>query len=136
MGEPDSLKDAERRYSALGSILGLDKSIRFCAIVDSLGHIVYSKARKDLKPLLTEQEFERYALLAAIRHRTRTVLEEKLGRADCSATYYEKVILAAIPLGDHSLLIMSVDTSVKNFQQVMYKVRGWIARYNNKSAIT
>ena len=89
-----------------------------------------SRARKDLKPLLTTEEFERYALLASIRHRTRTVLEEKLGSAECSATYYEKVILVAIPLGDYRLLIMSMDANVKNFQQVMHKVLGLIATYD------
>jgi hypothetical protein len=37
-------------------------------------------------------------------------------------TYYEKVILASIPLADDDLVLVTVDSTVKNFQVVMRKV--------------
>jgi hypothetical protein len=115
------------QYSGIpDQVLQLDRSIRFCAVVNKLGYVVNSKARANLKPLLNAEEFRRCALLVAIRHKTRTVLEEKLGRAQCVVTYYEKVILASMPLADNDLLLVTVDASAKNFQGIMRKVLGLI----------
>jgi hypothetical protein len=53
--------------------LPLDKSIRFCAVVNKLGYIIASKYRNNLNPLMTFEETEKYALFATIRHSTRQV---------------------------------------------------------------
>jgi hypothetical protein len=108
--------------------LQLDKSIRFCAVDNRLGCVVDSKARANLQPLLTAEELGRFALIAAIRHRTRTILEEKLGKSQCVVTYYEKVILASIPLANDDLLPMTVDATT-NFQVIMRKVLRLLRRY-------
>jgi hypothetical protein len=110
-------------------ILRLDMSIRFCAVVNRLGYVVDSRSRANLQPLLTVEEFGRFALIAAIRHRTRTVLEEKLGRSQCVVTYYEKVILASMPLANDDLLLVTVDATIKNFQVIMRKMLRLLRRY-------
>ena len=43
--------------------------------------------------------------------------------------YHEKVILASMPLGDHELVLITVDVTVKNFQVIMRKVTKFIRRY-------
>ncbi|AFU60004.1 MAG: hypothetical protein QXX64_01975 [Nitrososphaera sp.] len=68
-------------------------------------------------------------LFVSIRHRTRTVLEEKLGRAQCVVMFYEKVILASMPLADNDLVLVTVDTSARNFQDIMRKVLKLIGKY-------
>jgi hypothetical protein len=65
----------------------------------------------------------------SIRHRTRTVLEEKLGRAQCIAMYYEKVVMGSMPLTDNDLVLVTVDATTKNFQVIMRKVLRLISRY-------
>lgn len=110
-------------------VLRLDRSIRFCAVVNRFGYVVNSRARANLKPLLTPEEFDRCALLVAIRHRTRTILEEKLGRAQCVVTYYEKVIIASMPLADNDLVLVTVEADTKNFQGIMRKASRLISRY-------
>lgn len=112
-------------------ILRLDRSIRFCAVVDRLGYIIDSEVRADLEPLLTREELDKCALLVSIRHRTRTVLEEKLGRAQCGVTFYEKVILASMPLADNDLVLVTVDATTMNFQGIMRKVLKLISKYGS-----
>jgi hypothetical protein len=57
------------------------------------------------------------------------VLEEKLGRAECIVMYYEKVIMASMPLADNDLVLVTVDANVKNLQTIMQKVLMLIRRY-------
>jgi hypothetical protein len=117
------------RYSGMPErILRLDRSIRFCAVVDRLGYIVESRARANLEPLLTAEEMARCVLLASIRHKTRTVLEEKLGKAQCGVTYYEKVVLASMSLADNDLVLVTVDNAA-DFQSIMRKVQRLISRH-------
>jgi hypothetical protein len=37
-------------------------------------------------------------------------------------TYYEKVIVGSMPLADDDLLLITVDSTAKNFQLIMRKV--------------
>ena len=57
------------------------------------------------------------------------MLEEKLGRAECIVMYYEKVIMASMPLADNDLVLVTVDANVKNLQTIMQKVLMLIRRY-------
>ena len=106
-------------------VLQLDRSIRYCAVGKKLGSVLNSEVRANLNPLLKPEGFRKCALLA-IRHKTRTGLEEKLGRAWCVVAYYEKVILASMELADNDLLLVTVDARAKNFQGIMRKVLGLI----------
>lgn len=109
-------------------ILRLDRSIRFCAVVDRLGYVVDAKARANLEPLLTAEEMDRCALLVSLRYRTRTAFEEKLGRAQCMVTYYEKVIMASMSLADNDLVLVTVDNAA-DFQSIMRKVQRLISKH-------
>lgn len=91
-------------------------------------YIVDARARANLNPLLTAEEMDRCALLVSIRHRTRTVLEEKLGRAQCLVTYYEKVVVASMPLAENDLVLVTVDATA-DFQPIMRKVLRLIGKY-------
>jgi hypothetical protein len=55
-------------------------------------------------------------------------LEEKLGRAECVVTYYEKVILASMPLADNDLVLLTIDATARNFQGIMRKVLRLISK--------
>jgi len=80
------------------SIIALDKSIRFCGVVDRLGHIVAYKYREGLTPLMTYEETVKNALFSVIRHSTRQSWESKMVRTLYSITRYERLTRASIPL--------------------------------------
>lgn len=100
-------------------MLPADKSIRFCAITNKLGYIIASKYRKDLKPLMTIDETERYALFATIRHSTRQAWESKIGKVQYTLTRYELLVRATVPLTNNHLLLLSFDVDTKDIDTIM-----------------
>lgn|GEM_PF-3083251 len=80
------------------SIIALDKSIRFCGVVDRRGHIIAYKCREGLTPLMTYEETVKNALFFVIRHSTRQSWESKMVRTLYSITRYERLTRASIPL--------------------------------------
>jgi hypothetical protein len=100
-------------------MLPLDKSIRFCAVSNKLGYIVASKYRKNLKPLMTLEETERYALFATIRHSTRQVWESKIGKVRYTLTRYDLLVRVTVPLANNHLLLLSFDADSKNVDSIM-----------------
>jgi hypothetical protein len=114
-------------------ILPLDKSIRFCAVTNKLGYIIASKYRKNLKPLMTFEETERYALFATIRHSTRQAWEGKIGKAQYSLTRYELLVRVTVPLLDSHLLLISFDVDTKNIDCIMTdKVLPLVEKFNTQ----
>ena len=94
------------------SIIALDKSIRFCGVVDRLGHIIAYKYREGLTPLMTYEETVKNALFSVIRHSTRQSWESKMGRTLYSITRYEHLTRASIPTEYSHLLLVSFDADV------------------------
>ena len=99
--------------------MSLDRSIRYCAVIDKLGHILVQQYRENLQPLLTEKESERNALLAAIRYHTRQSWEIKLGKLEYSVSRYHNAIRATIPFAENHLLLVSFDSGTSNFDTVI-----------------
>lgn len=101
------------------AVLSLDKSIRYCAIVDRLGYITAQKYRQHLQPVMTAEESRRYALQATIRQSTRSTWDTKLGKSLYSCTRYEHLVRVAIPLADNHLLLLSCDAETKNIDSLV-----------------
>jgi hypothetical protein len=91
-------------------ILELNKNIRFAGVVDKFGKMAMSEYRKGLVPLLSREQAMSSVLQASIRMGSRKVLQASLGKIVYSLSLYEKVVMASMPLGDHSLLMISLET--------------------------
>ena len=117
--ESDGKSDGYGYQSLPELILPLDKSIRFCAVANKLGYMIASKYRKNLKPLMTVEETERYALFATIRNSTRQAWEGKIGKVQYAITRYELLTRATVPLLDGHLLLLSFDVEAKNIDGIM-----------------
>lgn len=97
----------------------LDKSIRFCCVVDRLGHILSYRYRDGLTPLMTYEETRKNALLSVIRHSTRQSWERKMGRTLYSITRYEHLTRASIPMPAKGLLLVSFDAEVSEVDRLI-----------------
>jgi hypothetical protein len=107
-------------YESLpGLVLTLDKSIRFCGITNKLGYFIANRFREGLKPLMTIEETERYALYATIRHSTRQPWESKIGKVRYTITRYELLTRVTVPLAKGHLLLLSFDVNSKNIDTIM-----------------
>jgi hypothetical protein len=105
-------------------IISLDKSIRFAGIAGMMGKVVAQEFRKDLIPLLLNEEVENSVIKSVLRMRTREDYEEKLGRAIYTFTLYEKVKRASIPLEhrDYAILMVSFDKQASHEDIIMNKI--------------
>jgi hypothetical protein len=109
-------------YSFANTILNIDKSIRWVGITNNEGLIINEKYRKELTPLLTEEENEEYASNAISRQRTRIKFEQKIGKLIYAFGKYEKLNRATIPINNNYFLLLSMDKDVNFDQLIMNKI--------------
>lgn len=102
-------------------VLRLSKTIRHCAVIDKTGNVVAGKARKNLQPLLTNENSHRQSLQAAMRHFSTPSWAHNLGNLYYNASRYEKVIGATIPFQDNYLLLVSFDYNADSFDKIIMK---------------
>ena len=106
-------------YSFTSTILHIDKSIRWIGITNNEGLIINEKYRKEVSPLLTEEENEEYASNAISRQRTRVKFEQKIGKLIYAFGKYEKLNRATIPINSNYFLLLSMDPQDVNFDQII-----------------
>lgn len=106
-------------YSFTSTILHIDKAIRWVGITNKEGLIINEKYRKDMSPLLTEEENEEYASNAISRQRTRSKFEQKIGKLIYAFGKYEKINRATIPIDGNYFLLLSLDSDELDFDQII-----------------
>lgn len=106
-------------YSFTSTILQIDKAIRWVGITNKEGLIINEKYRKDMSPLLTEEENEEYASNAISRQRTRSKFEQKIGKLIYAFGKYEKINRATIPIDGNYFLLLSLDSDELDFDQII-----------------
>ncbi|HEX7258931.1 MAG TPA: hypothetical protein VF242_12815 [Nitrososphaeraceae archaeon] len=106
-------------YSFTSTILHIDKSIRWIGITNKEGLIINEKYRKEISPLLNEEENEEYASNAISRQRTRIKFEQKIGKLIYAFGKYEKLNRATIPINSSYFLLLSMDPQDVNFDQII-----------------
>jgi len=98
-------------------VLEKDHFIRFAGISNHLGHLVATAYRKDLVPLMTQEETARYSVQAAIRAATRDAFEARIGELKFSISRYAKLVRATIPIKSSGkskfLLLLSFDVDAE-----------------------
>ena len=109
-------------YSFTNTILNIDKSIRWVGITNNEGLIINEQYRKELTPLLTEEENEEYASNAISRQRTRIKFEQKIGKLIYAFGKYEKLNRATIPINNNYFLLLSMDKDINFDQLIMNKI--------------
>ena len=115
--------DYEFVYAFSKQILNLHGSIRWIGVANKFGVLVNVEQRQDLHPLLSEEENEEYASATVTRQKTRTQFEPKVGKLVYAAARYQKLNRATIPINDEYYLLISLDTDLKNFDDlIMEKV--------------
>lgn len=119
-------------------VISLDDSIRFAGISDKEGKLLAVTERKNLKPLLSDEERAQYAITAATRQYTRLRWEYHLGRIHYASSRYEHLARATIPIADanstlYYVLLLSFDPDILNLHQlitstIIPRIRKWKKR--------
>ena len=125
--------DYEFLYAFGKEVLKLDKSIRWIGIANKFGILLNAEHREGLKPLMTEEENEEYALRTVSRHKTRLTFREKTGNLIYAFGRYERLNRATIIINENYYLLVALDVEVKNFDEtIMNKIIPLVEKEKDK----
>jgi hypothetical protein len=124
--------DYEFVYSFSEELLNLDNSLRWIGISNKYGVLINVEQRKDLEPLMSDEESEEYAAAAVSRYRTRVKFQTKIGKLDYAVGRYENVTRITIPISNDYFLLLTIDKE-KNYDDVVKeKIIPFINRNRNR----
>jgi hypothetical protein len=86
-------------------IMNLDPKIRMVTICDSSGKIMFSDHKPGVTNLLTLDESKKSLEMAVNAWKTRSQLEDKLGKGHYVLGEYDKIKRITMPYGEHLLYI-------------------------------
>jgi hypothetical protein len=124
--------DYEFVYSFSEELLNLDNSLRWIGISNKYGVLINVEQRKDLEPLMSEEESEEYAAAAVSRYRTRVKFQTKIGKLDYAVGRYENVTRITIPISNDYFLLLTIDKEKNYDDMVKEKIIPFINRNRNR----
>lgn len=124
--------DYEFVYSFSEQLLNLDNSLRWIGISNKYGVLINVEQRKDLEPLMSEEESEEYAAAAVSRYRTRVKFQTKIGKLNYAVGRYENVTRITIPISNDYFLLLTIDKEKNYDDMVKEKIIPFINRNRNK----
>ena len=124
--------DYEFVYSFSEELLNLDNSLRWIGISNKYGVLINVEQRKDLEPLMSDEESEEYAAAAVSRYRTRVKFQTKIGKLDYAVGRYENVTRITIPISNDYFLLLTIDKEKNYDDMVKEKIIPFINRNRNR----
>ena len=99
--------DFENFYN---QIIKIDNSIHYAVILSKNGEKMFGGYRKDMDPILQEDELKMVHFYAVQRWDTRKNIEHRIGKTKYSMGEYEKMKRFAFPINDRYLLMVHTYT--------------------------
>ena len=91
--------------------MDFDESIRFAAVCDKNGEILWNSQRKGLKNIISLDDTKKTLKRALNAWQERSTITDKVGRGLYVIAAYEKIKRITIPLTNNNLLFISVDNT-------------------------
>ncbi|MGI9566534.1 MAG: hypothetical protein ACR2LL_05920 [Nitrosopumilus sp.] len=114
----------EKHENLLNMLMDFNKSIRFAAIYDKKGQILWHSQREGVKNIVPYEETKQTLLRTIPAWEENLKVTNDVGSGLYSITSYEKIKRISIPLDDEKLLFISINnelsskTKTKNYGQV------------------
>ena len=112
-------------YSGFLEVLMMsNKKVRFSAICNLEGKLLFQKRREDIRELFSLEETQKQLSGTIDSWKSRSEIKEKIGKPMYSITSYEKIKRMTIPIDDAHLLFISMDNKeeeVEKFRNINIK---------------
>ena len=95
----------------LNMLMDFNDSIRFAAICDSKGDILWNSQRAGIKNIIPMADTKKTLQRAIGAWQERSKVTDKVGRGLYVIAAYEKIKRITIPLGNGNLLFISIDNT-------------------------
>ena len=110
MGMAEEIVTTQTYEKLCSDVLYSHESVRFVGLVNNKSDLLYSIQKKDLDPLLDEDEIRISINYSLERWRKAQNLSFRLGNEKLTLTEYENVTLISIPYNENLLLISTQPT--------------------------
>ena len=104
----------EKYEKLLNMLMDFNDDIRFAAICDKNGEILWNSKRNNVKPLVPIADTKKTLLRALNAWDERSKISKLVGRGMYTIAAYEKIKRITIPLNDKHVLFISVDNAPTN----------------------
>ena len=104
----------EKYEKLLNMLMDFNASIRFAAVCDKDGEILWNSQRKGIKNLISLEDTKKTLKRAINAWQERSNITDKVGRGLYVIAAYEKIKRITIPLDHNNLLFISVDNEPLN----------------------
>jgi len=112
-------------YSGFLEVLMMsNKKVRFSAICNLEGKLLFQKRREDIRELFSLEETQKQLSGTIDSWKSRSEIRDKIGKPMYSITSYEKIKRMTIPIDDEHLLFISMDNKeeeVEKFRNIGIK---------------
>jgi hypothetical protein len=110
----------EQYEKLLNMLMDFNDSIRFAAVCDKDGKILWHSQRNEVKNLVSLEDTKKTLKRALNAWQERSAITDKVGRGMYVIAAYEKIKRITIPLPNNNLLFISVDNTPLNTNRQSY----------------
>lgn len=111
----------EKYEKLLNMLMDFNSDIRFVAICDKNGEILWNSTRTNITPLVPMEDTKKTLKRALNAWEERAHISELVGRGMYTIAAYEKIKRITVPLSDQHILFISVDnTPMKSLGKKSY----------------
>lgn len=104
----------EKYEKLLNMLMDFNDSIRFAAVCDKDGEILWQSQRNGIKNIISLEDTKKTLKRALNAWQERSIITDKVGRGLYVIAAYEKIKRITIPLENNNLLFISVDNTPLN----------------------
>ena len=101
----------EKHEKLLNMLMDFNKDVRFAAVCDTDGQILWHSQRDNVKNIIPLAETKKTVKRAAKSWESRNGLESQTGRGMYAIASYAKIKRITIPLDEDNLLFISLDNT-------------------------
>ena len=108
-------RNMEKFEKLLNMIMKFDKVVRYAAVCNNDGKILWQSQREGVENILSADETKNTVKRAVSSWKSRNELTDKVGRGMYAVAAYEKIKRITVPLDNNHMLFVSTDnTSTKD----------------------
>jgi len=114
-------------------IMEANKNIRFAAICDSEGKILWNSHRNNVNNILTLEETKATLKRALDTWKVRDELSSKIGKGRFSIVGYDKIKRITVPLKNDHMLFLSVEGGKPEFMGDILNICKWVEEHPSQN---
>jgi len=106
--------------------------IRFCGIINSMGHLVAGKFKDDILPLDNEQQRQMLYMQSKLELSMKADFNDNLGHVNYVVTYRDNVVIINIPSDNQQYHILISAERISDSQEIVNQVANLFKKMENE----